>query len=778
MKKEKIFLLLISFLFFFSAGIVYSQEEEISDEEFEDIMEGEGLTLESVSDPAKEAVSGVSVVMEKEQIVTTSQIGLVEDVMSSVKTLPGVTYNGGFSSEPSIRGGYPREMSTVLDGMYVFFPWHWGGAYSIFNPHMVDSVKMSNGVFSARYGRALSGLLEFTTIQPKDEFHIDFNITSIATDLFAQIPINEKAGLFVGGKVTYMEGYIALAKQISQEEALNNIKTVPYIRDFYAKAYFNPSEKLTFNLNAFYGSDGICYGADEIVDFAKDYFKFDYGLQQALLGLTTKWLISSSVQLKFMGGYNWFYENLRLKTYSEGYHIYNDDFLTQYGHLLDSDTRAARYYYLKRQDNYVKERILSHQVQGKLETNIDISENHQISIGAEEVWNRTDTVEDISLWAERTVDGQYFPDFVLMQGKIKAKGNNLLNSSGYALWAFGGDQTFLSGEAGLRVDHVYIFNKKDHLHINTRPNFNPRASIQITPWRNTSVFDKVTFSAGCGLFSNVPLEMNMATKQMDIDDFDIKPNHAVFGVLGSELAFAEDCSFKLEGYYKYYLKRLFIVADDSNPIDVQYDALDKGKGIVYGFDLMLEKKRGEHWDGYLSYSFVNARFKNPYKKRVYDQTSNNGDPLDEWYYPAFHRFHTLNGVLNLKPDQRWTFTIKGTLASGAPKQKIGSVYTYPVKLADGTIQQRYSRKSVYSDVARYQISCPIDVRLGFKNPIGVSKRTTMEWYIGAENIFASLYSPKGQKTFNANTGEESSASTSADFNIGIPIISAGVKFSY
>ena len=138
-----VFKLLIALGLFASSFFVHAQTAQDAmqpDDNFDDIiMEGEGLTLEQTADPEKEAVSGVSVVMNKEQIKTTAQIGLVEDVMSSVQTMPGVTFNGNWNSEPSIRGGYPREMQTVLDGVYILYPWHWGGAYSIFNPHMTDS---------------------------------------------------------------------------------------------------------------------------------------------------------------------------------------------------------------------------------------------------------------------------------------------------------------------------------------------------------------------------------------------------------------------------------------------------------------------------------------------------------------------------------------------------------------------------------------------------------------------------------------------------------------
>ena len=754
------------------------QQEGADDEDYDDIMEGEGLTLESKSDPAKEAVSGVSVVMTKEEMQTTSQIGLVEDVMSSVSTMPGVSYSGGWESEPSIRGGYPREMTTVLDGVYLLFPWHWGCAYSIFNPHMVDTVKMSNGVFSSRYGRALSGLMEVTTVQPEPgEFHIDLNITTIATDMFAQIPLGKKAGLFVGGKCTYMEGYIGAFRALTTSDATDMIKKVPYIRDFFAKAYFNPTDELSFTLSGFFGSDGISLSTDETDDGFRETSDFDYDIYQGFTSLNMKWLVTDDVQIHALASYNFLVEDLKMETSAEGEQKYNDDFIAQYGHLLDENSRAAKKYYLQKQTDYMSEKITDHMFQGKLESDIQIPGGSTIAFGAEEVMSRSDVDDKMDMWIEQNISGNPYPDFRRTEAGISSRGTNCLNSAGFLLWNFGGSTSVLSGEIGARVDHLYIWNSDDWFDLNTKPVFNPRASIQFTPWRNKGIFEKATFSAGSGIFSSVPLEMMMVEKKMNVDEDDVAPNRAVFAVLGTEVQLDGGWNCKLEGYYKHYLTRLYIVTDDRNPVDVKYIAKSDGEGYAYGFDFMLEKKAGGFADGYISYSFVNARYKNPFAPLYDGQTSTYDDPLDEWYYPSFHRFNTLNIVANLHPTSHWTFTIKGTLATGTPKKDEGDIYCYPVKLDDGTVIQRYTRSSFYSDTLRTQISCPVDIRIGYKNKLGKT-RGTWEWYVGAEDIFLNLYTPEGSRQFDRRTGEMSDQKTSADFNIGIPMISTGCKFSF
>ena len=451
-----VFKLLIALGLFASSFFVHAQTAQDTmqpDDNFDDIiMEGEGLTLEQTADPEKEAVSGVSVVMNKEQIKTTAQIGLVEDVMSSVQTMPGVTFNGNWNSEPSIRGGYPREMQTVLDGVYILYPWHWGGAYSIFNPHMTDSVKMSNGVFSARYGQALSGLMEVTTVQPGEEIHFDFNITSIATDLFVQLPVTKNFGIFAGGKVTYIEGYIGAYKLFGgSNEITDALKTVPYIRDFYTKAYWNPAEKLSLTFNAFYGSDGVGLETDDTDDGEHTTSDFDFSMQSAFAALNAKWIPTDNTQIKALASYNWTSEDLTYYGTVDGEFKYNDDFLEQYGSLLSDEARTSKKYHLNTQSERQKERMTVHQLQGKIEGEMELDASNRIAVGAEGLWSRSDTTQKTCGWNEQLKGDSPYPDFYEFDYSIRDKENNVFKSATFALWNFGTDKSLLSGEAGFRL---------------------------------------------------------------------------------------------------------------------------------------------------------------------------------------------------------------------------------------------------------------------------------------------------------------------------------------
>lgn len=740
-----------------------------------DVIEGKELVVERSAPGVSDEQSGVSVVLDKETFESTSRMGLVEDVMSSVSTLPGITYGGGVATQPSVRGGYPRDTTAVMDGVYLLYPWQWGGAYSIFDPGMIDSVKMSNGVFSARYGRALAGLLEVNTITPKaDKLSFDFSISDIMSNLYLQVPFTEKAGLFVTAKISYLDGLLALYKKVSDNETLNDITTCPYIRNGYAKFYYNPSTKLNFTLSGFIGADGIGYDSDSVEDGLTENVTLDYSMFQAFTALNAKWLATEKLQFKGFLSYAYTCEDVAQSMSVHGKVKYSEDFINQYGSLLSPQALASKAYTLPKMNENFSEVVKEHLIEGKVEGDYEISKNLIATGGADVLLGRTSTTDILDGWQEIRNASSPIPDLKYVYAELDAQGSLTLNSAAYALLSFGSEASLFNGEVGIRADHFFVSNKNEDLFLNSKPAFSPRGTIQYTPWRDLGIFNRISFSAGAGLFSTIPIELGMADKTLDLDNCEL--NKAVFSVLGTELQFADDWSFKLEGYYRYYYSRLYIIQKyENNTSYFQYH--NDGIGYSYGFDLMLQKKTGKYVDGYLSYSFINAKFKNPTAPDYSGQMTLREEPLDEWYYPSYHRFHTLNLVVNYHPTSHWDFMIKGTFATGTPLPENGELFSYPVMLPDGTVIQRYTQSSVYSDTLRTQIACPVDIRIAYKN---TSKNGKIKWeiYGGAQDIFTNLYAPKGGEIFDAYTGEKSSVSANAGFNIGMPLINIGFKLSY
>lgn len=745
------------------------------------IIEGEEIVVQRSAGKKAEAETGISKVLEKEEIKTTAQIGLVEDVMSSVKTLPGVGYSATFSGErPSVRGGQPDEMTAVTDGVYLILPWQWGGAYSIFNPLMTDSVKLSHGIYSARYGKALSGLLEVTTIDPNPEkIEINLGTSTTSFDFLTQIPIGEHNSFMFGSRLTFLEGIVWMYDAFSATDKPlgEQLPTPPYIRDFYAKWKSTPTDKINFSVNAFLGTDGVTSSseikpneADDDSDNLWGTSTFDYSGSLGYISLNTKYLATEQTQIQAIAAYNFQQENVDYYSNVQGTFEYSDDFIRNYDAddgIIDGKINGSNSYTLPNLETKAKEKITVHEIQGKIETDIELNSKNIIAFGGETITRFNSSNEFYSAWDEVKSSGT--PVFTQVSTSIESKGNNVFQNAAFVTWEFGNESSLISGETGFRVDNLQIYSNE--ITVNGKYLLNPRFTIKFTPLRNVGNIESIAFSTGTGLFSQVNKMALLIDKNMNAENFD-QDRLAMF-VVGSNVKFKNDWNISLEGYYKYYLDRLFVAEEKINNTS-KYDCSMDGKGRIFGLDAMLQKKGDGNFTGYISYSFIWEQFKNPYNKKYNDQTTYDEEPLDEWYYPRFHRFHTLNVVTNWKITQGFSMSVMGTLATGEPVKNTKNVTSYPVNM-NGTIIQKYTRSSFYSDTLRSDISCPVDLKLSWKSKAN-NKKISWEAYFALEDVFVNLYSAEAGTKLNEFTGKETA--NEADFSIGLPIPSIGFKLHY
>jgi hypothetical protein len=229
-------------------------------------MQGRELVIEAARPETNETKTGRSVAISEQELVRTAEIGIIEDVMSSIRLLPGVGYTGIFGAMPSIRGGDPGDLMASYDGFYLENPYYWMGGVSIFDPKMVSSERFSHGVFSSRYGHTISGLLEITSKQPSTtETEMELAVGSSAASLNLSLPLNGRGGILFMGKVTYWDTLIWTAQGLSRiidNETLNMINAIkrsPYIRSAALSANYRISPDIDWRLNGFFGSDGVAF---------------------------------------------------------------------------------------------------------------------------------------------------------------------------------------------------------------------------------------------------------------------------------------------------------------------------------------------------------------------------------------------------------------------------------------------------------------------------------------------------------------------------------------
>lgn len=148
--------------------------------------------------------SGKGVVLSARDIVTTP--GGAADIFQAIKTMPGMTQVSE-SAELFVRGGDPTETITLLDQASLYNPYTFesgfGGLFSNVNTAAVRDLYFTSGGFSAKYGNALSGVLDMTTKDEPTTFRTAIGVSMANASLTSEIPLADgRAGLNINVRKT------------------------------------------------------------------------------------------------------------------------------------------------------------------------------------------------------------------------------------------------------------------------------------------------------------------------------------------------------------------------------------------------------------------------------------------------------------------------------------------------------------------------------------------------------------------------------------------------
>ena len=546
----------------------------------EGVLEGKELVIEEKAIGKKDEKSGVSTVVDKGEIKSSAMIGPVEDVMTVIKALPGVSYTGKFSSRPSVRGGHPSEVTATLDGFLVRFPYHWGSAFSIFNPNIIDSVKFSNGIFSAKYGSAMSGLIEVNSLTPDQGLKIDGIFSTTTTEFFLQTPLWKNSGLFIGGRITYLDLTLLLLDFAVTNEGAK-INPAPYIRDVSFKWFWKPTQTVEWYINFFFGSDGVgmVYKNPHIDETEKinTYFDFENFKYDLFVVTGVKFLPHDRVFVHILTGYEWLNYGTRLNMTENGTTKYTDKFIQKYPFVPIAQGKDT--FNVRNLESHMFETYSGNSIQSRFDIDFTLHEKVLFSVGGGITYDNLGYKQGGELYSffinkDSTND---LPNYIPMKLDTNITNNNVFNSFGYLNFDFKIIPNTFDIELGCRIDHFAMFGK--NVAVNTYPVANPRLMINYTPIKNLKYLDSVTFSWGVGLFSKIPIESSIIEEKYGLRDFDISQPKSLTAITGVEFNLPLDFKLKIEGYYKYYFDRFYFNNDMSSTGETKFIIHNENKEI-------------------------------------------------------------------------------------------------------------------------------------------------------------------------------------------------------
>ncbi|MEZ4701186.1 MAG: TonB-dependent receptor [Rhodothermales bacterium] len=196
---------------------------------------------------------------------------LSDDIYRAVQRMPGLS-GSDYSARFTVRGGEHDEVLVTLDGLELQDPFHLkdigGGALSIVDVEAIGGVDLMTGAFTAEYGNRLSGVFALTSIEPDPErIETSVGISLMNARVKSQGTFNQGAGSWlVLGRRGYMDLLLQLTSQ-SQNYA-------PRYYDGFARITHRLGRRHTVSLQALGSRDDLQFAEEDEPD---DRARTSYG---------------------------------------------------------------------------------------------------------------------------------------------------------------------------------------------------------------------------------------------------------------------------------------------------------------------------------------------------------------------------------------------------------------------------------------------------------------------------------------------------------------------
>jgi hypothetical protein len=596
--------------------------------------------------------------------------GAIEDVMRSLKSLPGVTAPNDFTSQLIVRGSGPDQNLIVMDDVEIFNPYRLYGLVSMFNPETLQDITLITGGFPAKYGDRLSAVLDVNNKEGVRErpFSMISNVNIASANVIVQgkNPLNIPGSWLVSSRRTYYD--LILGPFAKNAGLITEDSQLPNFKDLQFKFAFGPFKKSKFLINGVFSSDGVDVipgndrtSPDSVV--AKDVTVNNVLSASWLYLPNSDFLSKTTVSWYTNSGDNNFEGDILDPLIDkEGLTPGQRDSLRAIGALLGFEFDSK---YLFRKYSIVNKSTL-------------FAGKNYYEFGAGLDLIRTDLTYSLNL-------DDAFRNFIQSQPNSRAilddfniQGNDNLRASVYGQGRFkAGDKIYY--QPSLRLDYYSYLNK-----FYVSPRFNIGYAIDpIT-----------TIRSSVGVYYQSPGYEKLVDGQTFYDltgsaGDNLKAERSVHFVLGIDRWLNNEWNAKVEGYYKKFddlitqeritnYKYEFTIADPTNTdpnyigdpanwirsdTKLAYDSITTTPingvtGNAYGIEFSLEKKYAgpqSKFSGWINYAYSFAN-----RER---------DGLEQPF--RFDQRHVVNIVGNYRFNKTFELGMRWTYASNFP-------YTPPV----------------------------------------------------------------------------------------------------
>jgi len=185
--------------------------------------------------------------------------GGLEDVMRSLKSLPGVTAPNDFTSQLIVRGSGPDQNLIIMDEVEIFNPYRLYGLVSMFNPETLSDINLITGGFPAKYGDRLSAVLDVTNKEGVTDRKLsvisNINIANANLVLQGKNPLKIPGSWLVSSRRTYYD--LILGPFAKKAGLITDDSSFPSFEDLQFKIALGPFKKSKIIINGIFSRDGV-----------------------------------------------------------------------------------------------------------------------------------------------------------------------------------------------------------------------------------------------------------------------------------------------------------------------------------------------------------------------------------------------------------------------------------------------------------------------------------------------------------------------------------------
>jgi TonB family protein len=174
------------------------------------------------------------------------------DALRAIQNLPGLSRAPFLSGALIVRGSAPADTNVLVDGTAVPLLYHFGGLSSVIQTEMLDRIDFYPGNFSARFGRAMGGVVDVGLRAPRDRgVRAVANVSLIDASVFVEGAILPNLTFAVAGRRSYVD--VILNAVLGSFETVN-LTAAPVYYDYQGVLEWKPHPKHRLRL-ALFGTD-------------------------------------------------------------------------------------------------------------------------------------------------------------------------------------------------------------------------------------------------------------------------------------------------------------------------------------------------------------------------------------------------------------------------------------------------------------------------------------------------------------------------------------------